>query len=222
MGETNLYDGPKETNNDLEPVEDPKEDPTEDPKEEPVEDPTEDPEKDPKEDPKEEPKEDPEGKGTEVKYELALPEDSLLDDSVIDETVADAKERGLSNEDAQEVLNSMSKAVSDHDKKQGEDLEKIHEGWRNDSKSDKEFGGDKLTENVELAHRVVEKFGSPEFKKLLEESHLGDHPEWIRTFVNLGKAMQDDKFVHSGSTPPAGEKLAEDVLYGETSPSNAS
>ena len=49
--------------------------------------------------------------------------------------------------------------------------------WAGDSKADKEFGGDKFDENLAVAIKARDQFGTPELKQFLDASKLGNHPE---------------------------------------------
>lgn len=57
----------------------------------------------------------------------------------------------------------------------------------------------------------MDKFGSPELKQYLNETGLGNHPELVRIFANIGKAMSEDGLVTGNS---GGVKSAADVLFG--------
>lgn len=142
------------------------------------------------------------------KYELTLPEDSLLDKSAIERTAAEAKEQGLSNDAAQEFLNRQSQALTDHVDKQSED-------WIAEIKADKEIGGDNYGESVEMARRVVNRFGNDALRESLNKYGYGNHPEVVRFCANIGKAMGEDKLI-SGAVKPASPKpkTAADRLYG--------
>jgi hypothetical protein len=71
------------------------------------------------------------------------------------------------------------------------------------SKTDQEFGGEKLSENLSVAKKALDAFGTPELRKLLDDSGLGNHPEVIRMMYRAGKAISEDRFV-GGS--PGGQK----------------
>ena len=58
--------------------------------------------------------------------------------------------------------------------------------------------GRKYDEGLELARRAVKTFGGEEMTALLEESGLGNHPAVFKTFLNMAKAVADDRLV-SGS-----------------------
>lgn len=99
------------------------------------------------------------------KYELKLTEGSLLDQSHVDDVASYAKKLGLSNEDAQGLLDRENQVAASFIQKQKETLEQNAVKWVEAVKADSELGGDKFNENVELAKRVIVRFGSDGFKK---------------------------------------------------------
>ena len=150
----------------------------------------------------------PENKAPE-KYELALPEDTLLDEGAIERTAAYAKEQGLSNDAAQEFLNEHSQAVADH-------VDAQSETWASEIDTDAEIGGKKRGESVEMARRVVTRFGTDDFKQLMVKFGYGNHKEVVRIFSRIGKAMGEDKLVHGAPAGAKGKpKSKADILYGE-------
>ena len=72
--------------------------------------------------------------------------------------------------------------------------------WSESSRTDKEFGGDKLNENLAVAQKAMNAFGTPELRAVLNKTGLGNHPELIRAFVRAGKAISEDTFVPGGKT----------------------
>jgi len=147
------------------------------------------------------------------KYELKLPEGSLLDASTIEKISAEAREKGLSNEDAQALLDRENMAVAAYHETQMKQVEDIRNGWSKAAEADPEVGGQGFKENVELARRAIERFGSEEFRKALDETGFGNHPEVIRTFVRIGKSMADDKLVHAKDHGAGDQKSAAELFY---------
>lgn len=159
------------------------------------------------------------GKAPPEKYTLKAPENSPLSQAHLDEISAFAKEKRLSNEAAQMLVERESKAVASFKQAQQTEFETKKTEWFEASKSDKEFGGDKFKENAELAHRVIERYASPSLKEHLKETGLGNHPELVRFVVNLGKEMSEDKLLIPGAQDKAPEKKsAAERLYGKTTP----
>ncbi len=149
-------------------------------------------------------------------YNLSLPQDSVLDEERVSEVKAFAKAQKLTNDDAQAILerdNAFKAAIIEGQK--GE-LEEEQKAWVEASKVDSEIGGEKYNENVELAKRVIDKVGTPAFKKALVETGLGDHPELIRFCARMGKHLKDDNFVLSGTAPTETKKSTADLFYGDS------
>lgn len=160
------------------------------------------------------PKEGGDKPGVPEKYELKLPENSLLDPSRLEKIAAVAKERGLSNEAAQALVDHESQAVADFQKAQLEGLKKTSEKWVEELKADKEFGGEAFSKTAEAAKRVVARFGDQQFREALESTGLGNHPALVRVFARIGKAMSEDQFVQPGAAPASPMRI-EDRFYGK-------
>lgn len=152
--------------------------------------------------------------GQPAEIKLAMPKDSLLDAGAVERIASFAKERGLTQEQAQAILERESGAVAAYAEGQQQTLEKHKSAWVEDLKADKELGGAAFNETVEIAKRVVESFGTEALKKALNETGLGNHPEVVRVFARIGKQMGDDKFVRP--TAGAGVKRSpEEIFYPE-------
>lgn len=147
------------------------------------------------------------------KYDLKLPEGSSLDAGFVEKTAAFAKERGFSQEQAQALLDRDNSIVKDVYDSQKNNLAQKSVEWAAAVKADKELGGEKVNENVEIAKRVIDKYGSEDLKKELNLTGFGNHPEVIRIFSKLGKAMQEDKMVHGSTSAPV--KSAAELIYGK-------
>ena len=151
-------------------------------------------------------------------YEFEVDDDEPITDAQLDEIAAYAKERGLSQEQAQSLVDMQSKAMQDQQEQLKADHESTVDKWEADVKADVELGGDKYGENLELAKRGMERFFTPDFTKYINETGFGNHPEVIRGFMKIGQALADDKLVMAGA---AGEvKSAEDTLYDNTGTKN--
>lgn len=153
----------------------------------------------------------------EVIYDLKLPDGSLLNDGLVEKFKAYAKENKFSKDQAQAFLNRENQVIADWEAAKKENLAKQADIWINDVKADKEIGGDKFNENVELAKRVVHRYASKNLIDSLNNTGLGNHPELIRVFAKIGKEMGEDKLVLGGSAQKKPPKSIEEVFY----PSNA-
>lgn len=140
-----------------------------------------------------------------------------LDSEVITKFSEVAKDLNLSQDAAQKVLDKMAPVIQ---ARQAQQIEAVRQEWGEASASDKEFGGEKLRDNLDVAKKSLDKFGTPELRALLHESGLGNHPEVIRFMFRAGKAISEDTYVGSsqganGSTRTAPRDFSglADALY---------
>jgi hypothetical protein len=141
------------------------------------------------------PPETPKLVGAPEKYEFKAPEGKEYDPQVLESFSTAAKDANLSQEAAQKLIDSMAPALAQRQQAQ---VEEIHKGWLEAAKTDAEFGGEKLQENLGVAKKGYDRFASPALRELMDKTHLGNHPEVIRMFIKIGKELSEDKFV-SGS-----------------------
>ena len=130
--------------------------------------------------------------GAPESYEFKAPEGTQFDDAVIGAFSEVAKELNLPQDQAQKVLDKMAPVIA---ARQIEQIQAASTEWAEAAKTDKEFGGDKLAENLGTAKKALDALATPELRTLLEESGLGNHPEVIRVFYRAGKAISEDRFV---------------------------
>jgi hypothetical protein len=135
---------------------------------------------------------DQKAQGAPEKYEFKAPEGREFDAELIANFSEVAKELNLSQEVAQKVLDKMGPAV---EQRQLQQIEQVRSQWADASRNDKEFGGEKLSENLAVAKKALDQFGTPELRTLLNTSGLGNHPDVIRFMYRAGKAISEDRYV---------------------------
>ena len=144
-------------------------------------------------------------------YEFTPPEGHVLDDGVIGKFSEVAKELNLPQDKAQKVLDVMAPAIAE---RQAAALQSMTQEWAESARADKEFGGEKLDENLAIAKTALDKFATPEFTKLLNDTGLGNHPEVLRVFVRAGKAISQDSVIPGKAAPSPADRLS--ALYDNT------
>ena len=82
------------------------------------------------------------------------------------------------------------------EQRHGAQMEALSNQWAQQSRTDAEFGGDKLNENMAVAKRALQQYGSPELSDLLNQSGLGNHPAFIRMFYRVGLTLREDGMVN--------------------------
>ncbi|HAU5802079.1 peptidase [Citrobacter freundii] len=151
--------------------------------------------------------------GAPEKYEFKPAEGQELDAAALEQFEPIARELNLTNEQAQKMVDLYgTKIMPMVQQQQVEAWQKTTEQWAADVKADKEIGGDKLTGNLSAAQRALAQFGTPELKEYLEGTGLGNHPELVKAFVKIGKAMSEDGMV---TGKESGQRSAAEVLYGK-------
>lgn len=141
-----------------------------------------------------EPEGDKKPEGAPESYDFKAPDGASFDSAVVASFSEVAKELNLSQDAAQKILDKVAPVMQT---RQAEALEAARNEWASSARADKEFGGDKLAENLGVAKKALDTFGSPELRTLLNETGLGNHPELIRLMYRAGKAISEDRFVGS-------------------------
>ena len=150
--------------------------------------------------------------GAPEKYEFKAGEGIELDSAAMADFEPVARELNLTNEQAQKLVDVYPKILAGVQQRQVEAWQKQTEGWAESVKADKEFGGDKLIANLGAAQRALDQFGNPELREYLESTGLGNHPELVKTFIKVGKAMSEDGVI---TGKESGQRSAAEVLYGK-------
>lgn len=149
--------------------------------------------------------------GAPEKYEFQAAEGVELDTEALKDFEPVARDLNLTNEQAQKLVDAYPKILAGVQQRQAEAWQAQTEQWAADVKADKEIGGDKLTANLSAAQRALDLFGTPELKEYLNTTGLGNHPDLVKTFVKIGKAMSEDGMVDGSNQ---GQRSAAEVLYG--------
>lgn len=137
-------------------------------------------------------KDESKGKAPESYEDFKFADDQTLPEGLGDEIKSLAKDLNLSQEQAQKLAEFELKRTASDAESQKAHLEKLSSEWVTAAKTDKEFGGEKLTANLAVAKRGLDSFASPELKALLDASGFGNHPEVIRMFFKVGTQISAD------------------------------
>lgn len=136
--------------------------------------------------------------GAPEKYDLKVPDGMTIDEAALAEFDPIARELNLSNEQAQKLADIYSKRMAESSRQQQEQWKQTTEKWVDDVKADKELGGQNLETSIKHAQAALNKFGTPELRSQMDATGMGNHPELVRVFARIGKAMAEDTFVQSG------------------------
>lgn len=141
-------------------------------------------------------------------YQLQLPETSLFDAAALEGIATFARELDLSPEAAQKLVERDSRMLeqfADHiDATIAAEHKERVANWAKETKESKDLGGEKYAETEFLAGKALGMFATPELRAALNDTGFGNHPEIVRLFVKIGKAISEDSFTTKG----AGEQVA--------------
>ena len=80
-----------------------------------------------------------------------MPEGVTVDSALLDEATPLFKELGLTQEQAQKLVDFQAKQVQASSQSQVDAFNQLMNDWQEQSRNDKEFGGDKFDENIGIA-----------------------------------------------------------------------
>jgi hypothetical protein len=146
-----------------------------------------------------------------------------MDPVLVEEATPIFKELGLSNEQANKLTGLMPKVQEQLFKAQNDEFAKVRADWAKEAQADPEIGGKNWTETQRLAARALDHFTGPaddknEFRKLLNDSGLGNHPVMIRAFRKIGEAIAEDGTFVRNTTEVKQELTREQRNYPEDQP----
>lgn len=161
----------------------------------------------------EEPKTEIAKTGAPEKYEnFKLPEGFVADAKMLESFSATAKELGLSQEAAQKLIDFNALNAKGQSEAAAAENLKALEGMK--AETIKLLGPEYKVE-LGFAARALDKFGTPELRKLLDETGFGNHPEVVKMLVNAGKKISEDGLA-DGKSGALGDKSAAEILYPNT------
>lgn len=151
--------------------------------------------------------------GSPEKYDaFTMPEGIELKGEKLERFESIAKELNLTQAQAQKLASLGGDLIGDISKQQSDHMEQVSNDWKKASENDKEFGGVFLSENMATAKKALDAFASQTFRELLDKTGLGNHPEVVRTFFRVGKAISEDKVITSNQENTSRDPA--DILFG--------
>jgi hypothetical protein len=132
---------------------------------------------------------------------FAVPEGVTLDEAVIAEAVPVFKDLGLKQDQAQKLVDFWTARATAAEEANARALTDFNAKLIEQVKADPELGGAALKQNLALASKAIERFGSPQLKTLLAETGFGNQPEVLRFLKKVGEIDAEDTLERGRSTP---------------------
>lgn len=151
-----------------------------------------------------------EPKGNAPEYgEFTLPDGVEINQELLAQANPVFKELGLSQEQAQKLVDFESS-------RQQAQVEQFHQQiqtWQEETRNDKEIGGDQMDRTISQANKAINAYFEPGFIDALRATGLTNHPEVIRGLARIAnKHLTEDN--PGGGNPPSNPKSRTEILYG--------
>lgn len=151
--------------------------------------------------------------GAPEKYELKIEKDaaSFIDDADLKTIEAFARDKGLTNDQAQALVDQRANALLEQSAV-----------FRTMTEADPEIGGDKLADTEKFSKIALDKLypkgtkHGDEMRGLLVKTGYGNHRVIVRHFALLGRQQAEDSPNAAGAQAGGGgQKTASEVMYGD-------
>jgi hypothetical protein len=145
--------------------------------------------------------------GAPDEYVFTPPDGVEIDEAQLESFGEYAHDLGLSQDQFQKLIDFEMGRAQQAQSQMAEAYSERVSSWAEATKADKELGGEMLDEHLGLAKRAMDAFASPELAKLIDTPStenpdglgLGNHPEVIRLFYRVGKAISESDLVTGDS-----------------------
>lgn len=125
-------------------------------------------------------------------YDLRMPDGVALDNDLLTQAAPVLRDVGLSNDQANKLVPLVGQIQDRFHQTQMDAFGELRASWAKQAKADPQLGGANWSETVRLTAVALEAAGAgmgSEFRGLMDESGLGNHPEVIRVFRSLGRQL---------------------------------
>ncbi len=168
-----------------------------------------------------------------LKYEVKGEGDEMvagdLDPTLVEKATPILKDLKLTNDQANKLVGMVPEIQQRTLQALNDDFTATRAAWAKQTKEDSEIGGRNMAETLSLAGRALDKFGAPsvkdaqgnetnEFRALLNDSGLGDHPVMLKMFREIGKLVGEDNGLIRSDSNPQSKKSREEILYPDDVP----
>ena len=147
-----------------------------------------------------------------VSYEpFALPQGVEVDTAALEEAQSLFAEARLSQPQAQKLVDLYAGKMNELVQRQISAAEGRQKAWVAEVKSDPELGGRRFEAARAAAQKALNRFGTPELRRTLDELGVSNSPQLFRFFVRVGQAVSEDSWV--GARSGAASLSAAETLY---------
>lgn len=118
-------------------------------------------------------------------YKFVLPDGAEPDQAQAEKFTAFAIEHKIPPEQAQKLVDFHAEVMGQQVKAWTDQVA----AWGEETKNDPEYGGAEYAQNMGIANQALATFGGPKLGEAARLYGWGNHPEFVRFMVNVGKAL---------------------------------
>lgn len=152
----------------------------------------------------------------EVYADFKLPEEVKLDGTMMEKFTGIAKGLNLPQDKAQELVDLGAEMAKGFGAQFEQSVADLKQKFADDLKNDTDLGGEAMEENVAIADKGLEAYGTEALRELLKDTGLDRHPEMVRVFHKIGKLVAEDADGGDGQGGQ-GQKSVAERMYGKAS-----
>lgn len=147
--------------------------------------------------------------GAPDKYEFTPPDGAELDPKTIESATAVFKELGLTQAQANKLVEFQFARDAEIAKKPAEVYNQMRADWREAVEKDPQIGGQKLDETRAEIGKAIATLPAPlqkDFKDAMNLTGAGDNPAIVKAFLAFAKSVNEStKHVAGGNPSPMGQ-----------------
>ena len=142
-------------------------------------------------------------------FEITVPDGFQADPALKESFAPIAKELDLSPKGVQKLVDYKAGLDKAAVQRWGDHLVEL----KTQAKADPEIGGAKYDPAVAAGRGVIGKYGTPAFRKMLNDYGVGAHPEMIRFMSKVAKATGETPVLDGGAGSGVVNKPLHELLY---------
>lgn len=140
-------------------------------------------------------------------YDFRAPEGATLDKSAVDAATPIFKELGLTQDQAQKLVDLYPKITENIVKANNDAYTAMREGWVSELKADKEIGGklDHVAAEIGKLKQQLPAAVRDAFNEAVNFTGAGDHPAVVRALYEISKLVNEGSHVSGNGPSPNGQ-----------------
>jgi hypothetical protein len=130
--------------------------------------------------------------GVPATYTLHLPEGAPVDQPLLAAYTAALRHAGLTQAQADKLTPFLAEQLQAIRAEAARAREQTAQKWQAEVAADPEIGGPRWQASQAAAARALDAFGGPKLPKALNATGAGNHPDIVRAFVAIGRALGEE------------------------------